>query len=251
MDKLTIIILTKNSEKTIKKCIESCFFADDIIVLDDNSTDKTVKIIKSICGVKITVLKRGLNADFAAQRNFALQKAKSKWVLFVDSDEAVSSSLAKEIIKIIKKRDALVGYYVKRKDYMWGKEIIHGESGNIRLLRLGEKNAGIWKGKVHETWSMEEKTGLLSNELFHYPHQTITEFLDEIDLYTKIRSDELFKKEKVSFIDIVFYPVGKFIVNYFLKKGFMDKEVGVVFALMMSFHSFLVRAKLYLRNKNK
>lgn len=105
---------------------------------------------------------------------------------------------------------------------------------------------------MHEVWVMEAKKGSLRNELLHYPHQTIKEFLEKVDIYTKIRADELFSKEKkVSFIDIISYPVGKFILNYFFKKGFMDKEAGTIFALMMSFHSFLVRAKLYLRNKNK
>lgn len=146
MEQLTIIVLTKNSEKTIKKCIESCLFADEIIVVDDNSKDKTVKIVKSINATKIIIVKRSLDADFASQRNFALKKAKNKWVFFVDSDEMITTVLAKEICKIIKRKDALNGYYLKRKDYMWGKALMHGESGNINLLRLGKKKDWCLEG---------------------------------------------------------------------------------------------------------
>ena len=137
MEKLTIVVLTRNSEETIKKCIKACLFADEIIVVDDNSTDKTVKIIKSIDTAKVIVLKRSLNADFAAQRNFALSRTKNKWIFFVDSDEIITTVLAKEINKIIRSKNPLDGYYLRRKDYVWDKELRHGESGNIKLLRFG------------------------------------------------------------------------------------------------------------------
>ena len=124
---------------------------------------------------------------------------------------------------------------------------MYGETGNIRLTRLVKKGSGKWIGKVHEIWTTKSKIGKLKNPLFHYPHQTIDKFLEEINFYTDLRSEELYeKKTHVYWWTITFYPKAKFILNYFLKRGFLDGLPGLVFAILMSFHSFLVRGKLWL-----
>ena len=123
----------------------------------------------------------------------------------------------------------------------------HGESGNIKLLRFGKKHSGVWVGKVHEEWQVDGKKGELGSFLLHYPHQTLNEFLTEINFYSTLRANELYEKKiTVSYLDLLKYPVAKFLLNYFLKLGFLDKMEGLMFALMMSFHSFLVRGKLWL-----
>lgn len=130
---------------------------------------------------------------------------------------------------------------------MWGKELRYGEMGNIKLLRLAKKNAGEWKGKVHEKWFVEGKIAQLQNPLTHFPHQSMTEFLQEINFYTGLRAKELYERGiKVPWWSIIVYPKGKFLINYFIKRGFLDGLEGFIFAIMMSFHSFLVRGKLWL-----
>ncbi len=242
---VTAIILVKNEEDNIEKCLRALRWYDEIIVIDDNSTDQTREIAEKM-GAK--VYQHALNNDFAAQRNFGLEKAKHEWVLFVDADERISDTLASEIIlRITRAESGESGFYVKRIDTMWGKELRHGETGDIKLLRLAKKNAGKWERKVHEEWKVKGKIGELQNPMLHYPHQSMTEFLKEINFYTDLRAQELYdKRVRVNGLDIVLYPKGKFIINYFLKGGFLDGMPGLIVALLMSFHSFLVRGKLWI-----
>mgnify|MGYP001615031260 CR=1 FL=1 len=115
--------------------------------------------------------------------------------------------------------------------------------------RLAKKDAGKWKGAVHEKWEITGKVGTLKNPIIHYPHQTVAEFLQELNLYTSLRAEELYMKNtRAYWWSIVVYPMIKFTVNYFLKRGFLDGIHGLIFAIIMSFHSFLVRGKLWLKN---
>ena len=141
----------------------------------------------------------------------------------------------------------LDGFFIRRKDTLWGKELNYGETGKINLLRLARKSSGRWEGKVHETWEIKGDIGVLDNALMHYPHQTIKEFISEINYYSTIRANELKEKQITStFLSILSYTIGKFTLNYFVKLGFLDGMQGLLFALMMSFHSFLTRSKLWL-----
>ncbi len=245
---ISAIILTKNEEQNIIDCIETILFCDEIVVVDDNSEDRTVDLIKQLKNPKITVVTHPLENNFATQRNFALTQVKNPWVLFVDADERVSHALQYEILNHIHSSLALhVGYFIKRIDTMWGKKLLYGEAGNAKFLRLGKKDAGKWKGAVHERWVVNGKTESLKHPLMHYPHQTLTEFLTEINIYTTIRAQELYKKGKKSYWwSIILYTKAKFFMNYFLKLGFRDGIQGFLMAMLMSFHSFLVRGKLWL-----
>ena len=245
---ISAIILTKNEEQNIEKCIQSVRWCDEIIVIDDNSTDKTIENAKKY---NTTIYQRSLNNNFASTRNFGISKAKNEWILFVDSDEIVTDALAFEMSNAIGLKDQNLknfnGFYIKRSDFMWGKQLKYGETGNIKSLRLGKKGFGIWEGMVHEKWQIEGNVGKLINPLLHFPHKNISEFLKEVNFYTDIRARELKSKNtKVYFWSILLYPLGKFVLNYFIKRGFMDRTRGLVFAIIMSFHSFLVRGKLWL-----
>ncbi|MCL4416576.1 MAG: glycosyltransferase family 2 protein [Actinobacteria bacterium] len=245
---ITGIVLAKNEEKNIIDCLECLDFCSEIIVIDDFSDDRTEEISKAK-GAK--VFKRSLNGDFSSQRNFGLSKAKEEWIIFLDPDERISDSLKIEILENIKNA-SYNGFLIKRRDVLWGRTLIHGETGNIRLLRVGRKGKGLWEGKVHEKWNIDHKIGELNNSLIHLPHQTMTEFLKEINFYTDLRATELkMKGIKATWFSIIAYPKGKFFLNYVLKLGFLDGLPGLVFAITMSFHSFLVRGKLWFLWKEK
>ena len=178
---------------------------------------------------------------------------KNDWVFFVDADEIVSKELADEIYRQISQFLTPVhGYFIPRRDYLWGKSFRFGEVGTIKLLRLGRKDKGQWIGQVHEKWKIIGSVGTFKNPLEHYPHQSIREFLSEINYYSTLRARELHKRNKaVSRLEIFFYPLGKFILNYFFKLGFLDGVPGIMVCLMMSFHSFLVRGKLWQLRERK
>lgn len=239
---LSIVVLTHNDESKIVDCLERLGFADELIVVDDKSNDRTVELARQFTD-KISI--RQLNKNFSNQRNFALNNVHSSWVLFIDSDELVSNALKNEILEAIKKKD-VSGFYIKRFDYVWGKKMTHGELSQVRLLRLARKEDGKWHGKVHETWKVIGKVDELTQSLLHVPHQNIREFVSDIDEYSTLRAEELQEKGiHVSFFHIICFPMAKFIQNYLIRQGYKDGIPGILYALMMSFHSFLVRAKLY------
>lgn len=245
---ISVVVLTKNEEENIVDCLESVLFCSEIIVVDDISTDRTRDIVKDFSKThpKIKLFERELSTDFSAQRQFGIDKSKNDWIFFVDADERISKQLAEEIKESIKELEGYGGYLIPRKDYMWGKMLMHGETGKIKLLRLFDKKHGKLKGTVHESWQTEKPVGRLINPILHYPHPTISEFLREINFYTDIRAKELFKSgKKVSFLSVILYPKAKFFQNFFLKRGFMDGMPGLIHAILMSFHSFLARGKLW------
>lgn len=248
--KLSAIILTKNAENTIIDCLDSVSFADEIIVIDDESEDRTRDVLASYKRKPTRYFKHALENDFGAQRNFALEKAQGEWVVFIDDDERVTSKLAANIQKVID-IDEFDAYKLKRVDSLWGKKLLYGETGDMWLVRLAKRNQGTWYGKVHETWNIKGAVGKLDGQLIHYPHSSISGFLSKINTYSTLRAEELYeKKTQVSWIGIIAYPKAKFFFNYILKQGFKDGTPGLVHAIMMSMHSFLVRGKLYLLWKN-
>ncbi len=261
---ISAVILTHNEEKNIERCLESVSWCDEIVITDDFSTDQTVQLIKNLKiknkndNEKLKIYRRELDGDFAGQRNFGLEKATGDWVLFMDADERISDKLASEIKSQISnlkpqnqnlnlKSELINGYYLKRKDYFGGKWLKYGETANIRLLRLARKESGEWQGRVHEIWSVEGELGELENPILHYPHQTVSEFLHDINLYTDLVV-QCWKEEgrKIGFWEIIVYPIGKFIQNYIIKLGYFDGTAGLLIAVFMSFHSFLARSKYWL-----
>ena len=246
MNKISAVILVKNEQANIKNCLSRLDWCDEVLVIDDNSTDKTREIAKNL-GAK--VYQHFLENDFSKQKNFGLQKAENDWVLFLDADERVTESLEQEILQEIQKanKNNIAGFYIQRKDYFWGKWLNFGEVGKTYFLRLAKKQSGLWHGPVHEIWQIKGRTKKLKNPLLHLPHSTVGEFLGDSNFYTTIRSRELYSSgKKTNVWQIIAYPVGKFFLNYFLRLGFLDGVRGLLLAFFMSFHSFMVRGKLYL-----
>lgn len=249
MQDISAIVLVKNEEENIIDCLESLLFCEEIIVIDDNSTDRTEELLKNFSKnhEKLRIFKRELNLNFSQQRKYGIEKSKNDWILFIDADERVTSELATEIKENVTPNTQYGGFLLSRTDFMWGRALLHGETGRIKLLRLFNKNQGEIIGKVHERWETKKEVGRLLNPILHYPHPTISEFLREINFYSDLRAEELFKqKKKVNALSIVMYPSAKFVLNFFFKFGFLDGTAGLVHAILMSFHSFLVRGKLWL-----
>ena len=246
---ISVVVLTKDEEKNLQECLGSVRqLADEIIVIDDNSIDKTTEIAKNF-GAK--VFTHSLDNNFAQQHNFALRQAQGDWVLSIDADERVSPGLAAEIKKEIK-NNKVDGFYLKRQDFFGGRALKYGETANVRLLRLGRKGKGKFEREVHETWEIKGNVGEMRNTLLHYPHQTLSDFIDHVNFHSSLHAQAL-KKEGVrpSLFRIIFNPLGKFIQNYIFRLGFLDGTSGIIVVLMMSFHSFLARAKLYFLYQKK
>lgn len=241
---ITLAIITNYSGGDIKKTIASALFCDDILILEDGDIKK---FRPSGLPENIRYYSRLVNGDFAAQRNFAISKAHFDWILFLDDDEELTSELAAEIQKVIKSEGPTV-YRLRRRDFFWKTELKHGETASARksgYIRLMKKGSSLWKGRVHETYVTEKKIGQLNAFINHRPHPTVTSFINSVNTYSTLRAQELWQQGKrSSTLDLLFLPVGKFVYTYFIKLGFLDGPAGFMYSFMMSFHSFLVRAKL-------
>jgi len=239
---LSAVILTNNQELNVVEAIESVDFCDEVVVIDDFSDDDTVKVSQK-AGAK--VFQRALNRDFSAQRNFGLKQTNGDWVLFIDADERVPKKLGEEILKMIKKSE-VKGYYLARQDMLMGKALNHGETHKVSLLRLARAKSGVWQRPVHEMWKVKGKVSVLKTPLLHYPHRSLSQFLDKINFYTSIEAEyRKARGEKWNLWQALFFPPLKFMQNYVMRSGFLDGIPGLAMALMMSIHSMTVRVKLY------
>ncbi len=223
---ISAVILTHDEGEVLERCRKSVTGFDEVVEISEKEYP--------------------LQGDFAAKRNYALSRAHGEWVLFVDADEEVPVKLAEEIKSEIRKGTEFQGYFLKRRDYFWGRWLRFGETANVRLLRLAKRTAGRWQRKVHEVWQVRGPVGELNSPLKHYPHQTIRDFVDSVNYYSEIDVSELKKEGKnFSVFRVVANPVGKFLENYFWRLGVLDGEAGFVVAFMMSFQSLVVRVKQY------
>jgi len=247
---ITLLLLTHNEEGRVDtnfKWLKNCPNINEIIVVDDNSTDKTINILKKLnsktCTLKI--YSRGLEDDFASQRNFGITKCTNDWILWLDPDEIPDSLLIK-FLKNFTPDSPIQNYGFIRQDIFLEKPLKHGEAANLKTLRLFNKNYGMFIGKVHEIWQSNGRVKTTDLIIYHHSHQNLSDFWQKINLYSTIRAQELFQSnQKVELFDIIFYPIGKFLNDYFFKLSLLDGTRGMIFSLTMSFYSFLVRAKLW------
>jgi hypothetical protein len=186
----------------------------------------------------ITLDKPGVT-DFAKERNILLEKSKSDWVFFVDSDESATPELMKEISGKINKVPNLAGYKVRRKIYFLGKEI-----GWDEVIRLGRKKAGKWERAIHETWQINQEVGLLDGYIIHNTASNLHEYIEKMNKYSSIHALENLKENKrANLYKIISYPKMKFIQNILSGRGF-------VFSMLQAFHSFLAWVKLWQLQEN-
>ncbi|MGB4965556.1 MAG: glycosyltransferase family 2 protein [Microgenomates group bacterium] len=223
---ISVVILAPNQDSISKRTSDSLSFADEVIHIP-------------------------VSDDFAQARNEGMEEAEYEWILFIDSDEEESKELAENIGKLDLNQTKIGAFSIPRRDFFWGTELKYGETNSARnegIIRLVKKGSGKWVGKVHEVFQTSGATGALSGFINHYPHQTIAAFLESINNYSTLRAQELKGKGvRTNVFQIIMYPFGKFWYTYLLKLGFLDGPAGFVYSFMMSFHSFLVRSKLYLK----
>jgi len=236
---ITIVILAKNEEKNLTALLPTLTWAKQVMVIDDNSTDKTHEIVKKN---KAHYVKQLLHDDYASARNKALKRVKTPWALFLDADERLGKKAVKEILtEISDKKAPFDGYKLNRTDIYKGKVLRFGETANVKLLRLGKKNAGLWKRKVHEVWDIKN-SGEIKEPIEHYSHKDYASLIKKVTRYSYLEA--LYRQElgeRWSLAEMLFLPLGKFFYNLIYLRGILDGIRGIEMAMAMSYHSFLVR----------
>jgi len=240
---LSAVICTYNEEKNLKRAVDSVkSFADEIVVVDTESADKTVELAKSL-GCKVFPHKN--TGIIEPIRNFAVSKAKGEWILLLDADEEVSKDLALEIIKIKKKPQAEF-YRVPRQNIIFGKWIKSDHWWPDYTYRLFKKGTLIWHNEIHSLPEVQG-TGIdLENHIIHYNYQNISQYLKKLDIYTDFQSQELITGGfAFSWTDLITKPFSEFVTQFFARNGVEDGLHGLALSGLQAFSEFIVYLKIW------
>lgn len=247
MGKISAVINTRNEEKNIERCLKSVKWADEIIVVDMYSTDKTVEKAKKF-GAKI--FKHKLTNYVEPARNFAISKATGDWILVLDADEEITPMLAKTLKQLAKNPEGVSFFRIPRKNIIFGKWIQHSHwwpDYNIRFFQNGKVK---WSEKIHsvpltqgEGKDLEIKE---ENAIVHHHYQSISQYLERINRYTDIQAKELLESNyQFSWQDLLKKPTNEFLSRFFAAEGYKDGLHGLVLAGLQAFSEFILYLKIW------
>lgn len=246
--KLSIVILSFNSQKRISQVLESAKFADELILVDSGSQDKTIEIASQF---KAKIFKRDW-PGYSEQWNFAIDQAKGDWVFPLASDEVITEELQKDIQEIIAKdNQQFNGYYVRRLAFFLGKPIYHCgwyPGYELRLFRNGKGKFNL--KEVHEYLEVEGKLKHIESDLLHYSYDSLFQYLERLNRYTDLEVKELLKTKKPQEIKfskwgLVRRSLKVFKKMYFKQKGYKDRMPGFVLCLLSSIYRLIGDIKLW------
>lgn len=248
--KLSVVISAFNEQNMIEDCLKSVKdLADEIIFIDNTSSDNTVNIAKKYTDKIYIKVNNPVNLN--KNKNFGFSKASSDWILSLDADERVSTELAKEIKSAILKKE-INGYEIPRKNIIFGKWIKHSiwwPDYNLRLFRKGE---GQFPQKhVHEKLEVAGIVGKLENPLTHFNYQTVSQYLNKLNnSYTESEAENFILEDKnIYWYDAIRWPVNDFLKTFFASKGYLDGFHGLVLSLLQSFYALIFFAKVWERKE--
>lgn len=242
---LSVVIITFNEEKNIARCLDSIQgIADDMVVVDSFSTDRT----EEICKTKGARFVQHVFEGHIEQKNYAITQARFPHVLSLDADEALDDKL-KEAILEVKKNWKYNGYYMNRLTNYCGKWIYHCGWYPDSKLRLWDSRKGAWGGvNPHDKYSMfegDKTTSSLKGNILHYSYYTIEDHYKQVNYFTDILANAQFKEgKKASLLKCWMSPVVKFIRDYFFKLGFLDGSAGFTVCRISAYATFLKYKKL-------
>ncbi len=240
--KLTAIVLVRNEEARIVRCLSSLSWADEIIVIDNGSIDGTREVARKHSA---TLVDGGTIRDFARLRNLGREKARSEWLLYIDADEIVSEELAKEIQSTINNQQSTMsGYELRRKNYYLGHEWL----GDEYILRLMRKEALIeWHGALHETARVSGGVAKLHAPLIHDTHRTLEEMVAKTNEWSEIEAKLRFDAGHPPVVWWRFFRVmlTAFVDSFVKQGGWRAGVIGWIESIYQAFSIFITYAKLW------
>lgn len=242
MSRISVVIITKNEEQTLPRCLDSVKWADEIIVIDSHSTDRTCEIAARR-GAKVFTVDWG---GFGPAKQAGVDHADGDWILSIDADEAVSPALEDEIKQLASDHSNVDGYYVPRRTNFLGRWIYHSAWYPDYVLRLFRKSRGHFDDAVvHEKVSLDGSVGRLKGELLHYSVPTLEHYFVKFNRYTSLGAEEAYRQgRKVTWLDIVFKPPVSFVKQYILHQGFRDGMEGFMVSSLSAMAVMVKYAKL-------
>lgn len=249
--KLSVVISAFNEEKLIEDCLKSIkFVADEIILIDNTSSDKTAQIAKEFTDKIFVRVNDPVNLN--KNKNFGFSKAGSDWILSLDADERITNDLAKEIKSAILNK-VINGYEIPRKNIIFGKWIKHSIWWPDYNLRLFKKGKGSFpENHVHEKLKVEGEIGKLENPMTHFNYQTVSQYVSKLNnSYTESEAENYINEGKMIYwYDAIRWPLNDFLKTFFASKGYLDGMHGLVLSLLQSFYALVYFAKVWERKEN-
>lgn len=245
MKNISGVIIARNEQNLIIDAIKNISFCNEIIVVDNGSTDLTREVSEKEGAIVYEINSQ----DFSKIRDFGMQKANGDWVLYIDADERVDDKLREEILE--ENSDEISAYILSRKNYYLGRQWPYVE----KMARLFKKSKFKgWKGTIHETPVFEGKTKLLIGSLLHFTHRDLASMVDKTLLWSteEARLRFLANHPKMSWWRFPRVMISAFLNSYIKQRGFKAGTVGIIESFYQSFSSFITYAKLWeMQNKNK
>lgn len=244
--KLSVIILAKDEEKVIEDCLESVHqLADEIVLVDTGSTDRTPEIAKKF-GAKVISVYRG-KLEFSRWRNEGLKTANGEWILYLDADERITPELKREMQKVIrdKQYDA---YAIPRRNFYLGKEVRFGGARPDYVKRLFRKDKlQKWKGRLHEEPVYEGELGYLKEPMIHLTHRDLSSMVEKTREWSKIEAELLYEANHppVTWWRILRIMLGEFYKRGIRLQGWRDGMVGWIEIIFQVFSRFITYARLW------
>ncbi len=240
--RISVVVITFNEEAHLRTCLESAAWADDLVVVDAESADKTPSIAREFTDRLFVRPWPG----FAAQKNFGLAQATGDWILSLDADEEVSPELKHAILGAVAAGEA-AGYRIPRRNIMWGRWIRHGglyPDWQLRLFRRGQGR--FVERAVHESLDVSGPVGRLDAPLIHRSYRDVADFLARADRYSTLAADEWVASGRGARVgNLVLGPLGRFLSMYVVRRGFLDGWRGFLLAVLYAYYVFVRSAKVW------
>lgn len=246
---LSVAIITKNEEERLPECLASVSFADEVVVVDSGSTDRTVEIARAFGAAVYAETWQG----FGRQKQLAIDRCHNPWVLVLDADERVGAEAQEEIRRVVAGSGASVAYSFPRQNFFSGRWIRHMGWWPDRVVRLFKKEHGwVSPHLVHESVLVDGPVGELANPIIHLTNRDLHHTLEKINAYSTAGAEELFLQgRKASVFTPILRFAWTFVHNYFFRLGFLDGSQGLVVALSDAVNRFYKFAKLNEMNGRK
>lgn len=241
--RLTVTVVTLNEAERLRACLESVAWADEIVVVDAESHDKTVAVAREFTD-RVWVRPW---PGFAAQKNFALEQVRGDWILSLDADETVSPELRAEIESTLAGGAAHDGYAVPRRNLFLGQWVRHGGLYPDWQLRLFRRGRGRFRDRaVHEAVQVEGRVGRLRGHLVHRSYESLDDFFERAHRYSTLAAADLVRAgARVRARELVLRPLGRFLGTYVLRGGFLDGRKGLLLAALYAYYVFMRTAKVW------
>ena len=240
---LSVVITTYNEEVNVAECIESVLWADEILLVDSFSKDRTVEIAGRY---PVTVMQREYFGS-AAQKNWALDRVQHGWVLIIDADERVPEALAREILTTLAGEPTVDGFYIRRENVFIDQVIRHSGWSTDKVVRLFRRDKGRYPNRrVHADLEIAGPVPVLKNPFLHYTFRTFDQYFPKFLNYAEWGAAQAFRDgRKAGVVELAFRPGWRFFRSYVVQGGFLDGIHGFVVCSLQSFGVFLKYARLW------